>query len=177
MSDNQITVTTEVSQAQVTISASPVTVNETVHLVTVTENTQQVSVEYGSPGAEGTPGPPGVDGVGISATVTAGETIPGHRAIAIVGNQAFLADPTNLTHGLSTIGIVRDAISVGGMGTYYLIGEINGGSFTADTDLFIGVNGTLSDSPIALGAVWMKRVGTAKNSSVLVIEMDPTILL
>lgn len=174
MSENQITIVTEVSQAQITVSGYPVNINETTHSVTVTENTQQVSVAYGSPGAQG---PSGSPGTGSSGTVIAGETISGHRVIAIVGDEAFLADPTNLAHASTSIGVVRDTISIGNTGTYYLIGEINGGSFIPDTDYFVGLSGALSTSPIAIGAVWMKRIGTSKNSSTLVIDTDPTILL
>lgn len=177
MSDDQITIITELSQAQVTIAAQPVTISEIVHSVVVEESSNEISITHGSPGAAGAEGPQGADGAGASATVVAGEAISGHRVVVILGNQAYLADPTNLAHASSTIGVVRDAISVGNTGSYYLIGEINGGSFTSDTDLFVGLNGTLSTTPIAVGAVWMKRMGTAKSSSVLVIGMDPTILL
>jgi hypothetical protein len=174
MSDNQITVITEVSQAQVTVNAQPVTISETVHSVTVVESSNEISIAYGSPGAQG---PQGAPGSGATNSITAGENLSGHRIIAILNNLAYLADPTNLSHGLVTIGVVRDAVSVGNTAIYYLTGEVSGGAFTANTDYFVGLNGTLSTTPRAPGATWMKRIGTAISSSILVIDPDPVILL
>lgn len=174
MSDNQITIVTEVSQAQITIDGRPVTINETVYSVDVISSNNEVSVSYGSPGAQGSEGPVGV---GSSGTVIAGETIPGHKVIAILDNQAYLADPTNSSHGLVTIGVVRDAASVGNTVTYYITGEIAGGAFTANTDYFVGSGGSLSATPRAPGAVWMKRIGTSINTTTLVVEMDPSVLI
>lgn len=176
MSDNQITVVTEVSQAQITVDGRPVTINETVYSVDVISNSNEVSVSYGSPGAQGPEGPTGPGG-GSGATVIAGETISGHRAVAILGGLAYLADPTNPAHGLAIIGVVRDAASIGNSCTYYTAGEITGGSFVSDTDYFVGLLGTLSSTPSAVGATWMKRLGTTVSSSTLVLEFDPTILL
>ncbi len=180
MSNDQITVITEISQAQVsetdnsisvTVTDSPVSVTETVHSVTVLEASNEISIAYGSPGAQGAPG------TGAGGTVEAGENIPGHRVIVILNDLAFLADPTNLSHGLATLGIVRDAVSAGATITYYLAGEVNGGSFIANSNYFVGLGGVLSVNPVASGAVWMKRIGTAISSSVLVIDPDPVILL
>jgi len=127
--------------------------------------------------AVGAQGAAGADGVGLTASVVAGETLSGHKAIAIIGGLAYLADPTNLAHGKAAIGVIRDAIALGQTGTYFTSGEIDGGSFTVDQDYFVGASGALVTTPSINGAQWMKRLGTAKSASVFIVEMDPTILL
>lgn len=174
MSDNQIIIVTRDSQSLVETPGPSVSVQETVYYASVQENNQQVIVSYGSPGPQGPAGPPGS---GASSTIVAGETIPGHRVIVILNNLAYLADPTNTAHALATVGVVRDAATVGNSATYYLSGDLTGGAFSANTDYFVGLGGILTSTPRASGASWMKRIGTAISSTTLVIEMDPTVLI
>lgn len=173
MTENIVNIITEVSQVEVVVDGALVSTNQIEHLVSVISNQNEVTVSYGSPGPTGNTGEDG----GVYTT-TAGETIPGHRAVSIINNQAFLADPTNLSHGLATIGVVRDAASSGSTVNYRLIGELTGGSFSNPADYFIGALGTLVTSPVPIvGASWRKRVGTSISSSVLMVDMDDTVLL
>lgn len=109
--------------------------------------------------------------------ITAGETISGHMLLVSIDGLAYLADPTDLTHADAIIGVSKTAAGSGSAIEYIPFGDVAAGSFTQNQTYFAGLNGTLSTSPIAVGAAWMAKVGYAKSSTVLNVQIDPSIIL
>lgn len=109
--------------------------------------------------------------------ITTGETISGHMLIVSIGGLAYLADPTDLSHADAIIGVSKTAASAGGSIEYIAIGDLAAGSFTQNQTYFAGLNGTLSTDPIAVGAAWMAKIGYAKTSSILNVQIDPSVIL
>lgn len=172
MSDNNVTIIQDIKKVVVSPLQNNASSEGTDNNVTVSPEVSNFTIT-----CQGSPGLKGEDGVNNSFKALAGANLSGHRAVVIFNGQAYLADPTDASHGYTTLAIIRDSALLGEEVECFLSGEINGGSFTANTDYFVGLAGALSTTPRAPGAVWVRRIGTSKNTSVLIVDMDPLVLV
>lgn len=122
------------------------------------------------------PGPTGVAG-STAYVLTAGEVITAYRAVVLLGDMLYLADPTDLSHVGHFVGVARNSALVGEEVAVMYVGPLTGGSFTQDARYYLGLGGILSTSPTAVGALWRLFLGTAKDSSTLILTPGPPILL
>ncbi len=144
-----------------------------------------------TPGPRGLPGLPGRDGVGIigppgvpgvpgapgpssaSASIVATENIPAFVAVTTSGK---IADSGNLAHLGKVVGITTAAIVSGFSGSVQFIGELNNPAWTwtAGDSIFPNGVGLSSTAP---SSGWVKKLGTAKNPTTVIIELEESILL
>jgi hypothetical protein len=120
-------------------------------------------------------GPPGTGTGGGSET--AGTSISADTAVVLIGGLLYPANPTNLAHAGKVIGVASQSGLVGATINYQFAGEVAGGSWTQDSFYFVGLNGVLSTTPNASGAVWSQLIGYAKSSSVLVVNTGQPVAL
>ncbi len=120
-------------------------------------------------GPPGAPGPAGTSNVNIAAT----ENIPAFVAVTTSGK---IANSSNLAHLGKVVGISVAAIASGFSGAVQLIGELTNPAWAWTSGDSIFVNGAgLSASAPATG--WIKKLGTAKTPTTVIIELEESILL
>lgn len=131
----------------------------------------------GSVGPIGPPGVPGAAGVpgpsAANASIVATENIPAFVAVTTSGK---IADSGNLAHLGKVVGISTAAIANGFSGDVQFIGEMVNAlwAWTAGDSIFVNGAGL---SSIAPSTGWSKKMGTAKNATTIIIEMEDTVLL
>lgn len=135
--------------------------------------------EVGPQGPQGIQGPPGPSGGGEfqALKIVAGENISGHKALVSIGGLAYHADPTNIDHLNAVIGVANSSVTAGDEVQYLVFGGTSAASFIADSTYYVGADGMLSTDPAAPGAVWIQKIGRAKNSTTLLVELGPAIKL
>lgn len=121
-------------------------------------------------------GPPGPPGTGSLLLATCGTNISIGICVVLIDGQIFPGDPTNPSHaplfiGVSTeSGLTNQTIHVAQLGSITLSG-------LSETRYFIGLNGTLSTSPVAMDATWMRYIGTAESATQLILVSSVSVLL
>lgn len=149
------------------------------------EVVQQITTSTGVPlndtsvrsvGIQGPQGPAGPAG-SSELTGTAGDTISAHKLLVLRNGLLYPADPALESDSSKVVGISITAASVGNTVAYVNGGDVTAGSFTQDQRYYAGLAGALSTSPLALGAAWRKSIGIGKSSSVLSVNLAPSILL
>ena len=139
---------------------------------------QAIKVAGGPPGQEGPPGPEGPAGPGAGFVGTAGANLSGGIAAVEISGLIYPADPTDITHASRVVGITTGAASSGNPVNIAQAGELDGESYaSANAAMYIGLNGILSPTQEAPGAVWFMRVGTTKTTTSLIIVLQPPIQL
>lgn len=130
-------------------------------------------ISVGTQGPQGIQGPAGSGGGSSSAT--AGATIFSGRAVVIIDDLMYPADPTNTTHGAAVVGIANQSGIAGATLTYIGAGLISGlSSYTANLRYFIGLSGVLSTAAEAPGAVWTKLMGFSQTTTDFLVNMETT---
>jgi len=163
----------QVSLATVVETASPASVVvETSSTILVENSLTEAIVQntYSTPtvtvsqvGVQGPPGPPGTGGY---STVVAGEDISVYQVIAIGSDGlAYIADPTNVDDLGQVLGVAIQSASASGTLQYVSTGTILGGSWSEGEKYFVGLNGSLSTTPRAVGAQWLQFIGVGKTSN------------
>lgn len=125
----------------------------------------------GNVGPQGNSGATGLDGGLIS--IVAFENIPEFSVVTSTGRNA---DSSNLSHLNRVVGISTSAIDSGFSGQIREIGEIQNVGWSWIMGDVIYLNGT-SLSTIAPGSGFSQLIGTAKNSTTIIVELGETILL
>lgn len=131
----------------------------------------------GDKGDKGDSGEAGIDGTpGVSAgvvSITAAEDIPAYSAVTSTGRRA---DSSNTGHYGKVIGIVPLAISSGFSGIVAESGEVTNPAWTWTVGEILFLNGTdvANTSPVS---GFNQYLGTAKNSTTMVVKLDDPILL
>lgn len=180
MSDccNEVVVT-QVSLATVTETSSPTSITVEERSTTTVENdvTEAIvssvnsapSVTVSQVGTQGPPGPPGTGGY---SEVVAGEDISAYQVIVIGSDGlAYIADPTDINDFALTLGVAIQSASASGTLQYVSTGTISGGSWVEGERYFVGLNGSLSTTPRAIGAQWLQFIGVGKTSNSFNITM------
>jgi len=130
-------------------------------VIIVEESTPTITIS--GIGIQGPSGPPGTGGY---SETTAGESISVYQVIVQgVDGKAYIADPTNASHAGKVLGVAIQSATSNNSLQYIATGTINGGSWTPGTLYFIGLSGSLSSSPRAIGARWSQFIGTGKTST------------
>jgi len=135
----------------------------------------------GPPGLQGNIGPVGPQGIpgpaGSSQFIgIAGENINVYRAVVSIGGLIFHADPFNLLHAKFVVGISAQSTLLGNSLNVQQVGEISGGSFSADVRYLVGTNGALVGT-LPFGALWTKQVAIGLDATSLIVELEPSIVL
>lgn len=125
-------------------------------------------------GVQGPPGPPG-DGSGSQAL--AGETISAYGVVVLIGGLVYKANYTDSSHGSLVAGIATNSADPGSSVNICHSGIVEGGTFPADSLLYVGADGDLSATPLGVGATWKKRIGVSQGTDKIFIDMDPTIFV
>jgi hypothetical protein len=124
-----------------------------------------------------TVGTQGVPGTGSYLTVTAAESISAYQVVALVNGEAYVADPTDITHANRVIGLATQSATAGETLRVAQSGSVDGGIFVANSVYYVATNGNLSTTQLPVGAVWTKLMGVGKSSSVVIINMGETVYL
>lgn len=173
----------QVSQAVVVQTSSPEQLEiETTSATVVTNQLSNVEVSEATPitssvtisqvGTQGIPGPPGTGGY---SEIEAGESISIYQVIVSgVDGRGYIADPTDLDDIGSVLGVAISSATIGNTVQYVSTGTITGGSWTVGAKYFLGLNGSLSVTPRALGANWLQFIGVGKTATTFnIILGDP----
>lgn len=109
-------------------------------------------------------------------TVVAGQTLGGHRAIYVIGNQAFYADYQS-PFAVLTLGIITHAATEGEEVAVLTDGEITEPSWnwTPESVIYLGNNGMLTQVPPTTGA--LVELGIAVSAQRLFVRIQETIFL
>jgi len=128
----------------------------------------------GATGATGAQGPEGPAGIATATVnIVATEDIPAFVAVTTSGK---IADSGEFAHLGKVVGVAVAAIANGFSGSVQIIGELVNPAWTWASGDSIFVNGA-GLSAIAPSTGWSKKMGTAKNATTIIIEMEDTILL
>jgi len=148
----------------------------------VTVINQQASTRVLVPGATtiisvGTQGPPGPPGTGTTLTANTGASLAAFTVVVMVAGVLIAADPTNASHAPLFAGITLTSAAMGAPVNYIPLGQVDGISGLSQVRYYVGLNGSISTSVTAPGAVWQKSLGYGKSSSSLILMPGPSILL
>lgn len=127
------------------------------------------------PGPVGPTGPPGSASSVGTVQWTAGEVIGSPRVVMLdAGLAKLFSQGVEATIG-KAVAISRNSVVIGGLLTAVIAGELqSNGSFVTGQIYYAGASGSLTNSPPASGI--FLRVGTARNSDVLVVEFSEPIM-
>lgn len=135
-------------------------------------------VSVGAQGPAGPPGPPGPSGGALSAIASIDLETLGNAVVVLDSGELALADPTNVAHATLLLGVnVTTGLATTSV-DYITEGEIIGLSGLSRGSLyFLGLNGTLSTSPEAAGATWLRALGNANSATSFVLDKQFPVLL
>lgn len=120
-------------------------------------------------GALTTFGASGSDSVNLLAT----ETLPAFVVVTATGARA---DSSNLAHMRRVLGITRAAIANGFVGSVASDGEVVNPAWAWNRGDVLYLNGTdLSTTPAASG--FLQRIAVAQASTIVTMELEPSILI
>lgn len=128
----------------------------------------------GDKGAAGIDGPQGLPGaIGGVVSVTASTNIPAFSAITSAGDRA---DSSNILHFGKIIGITKTIVFSGFIVEICQIGELENLNWAWITgqEIFLNGNSLSSVSPIS---GFVQRLGIAKNSTTIIVELESPVLL
>jgi hypothetical protein len=147
---------------------------------TITIEPIEYKITIGRVGPQGARGPAGADGLsgGANLTGTAGGNISGHKVVRYDNaGLVQLADASILTHANKAVGITTGATTTGAEVTIQN-GDLmvhNGWSWTIDTPVFLGTNGSLTQS--TSGLAFTQVIGIANSATSITINIQPAIIL
>lgn len=123
------------------------------------------------------PGPQGKAGSSITTvTVTAGETISGHRAVRIANGIAWLADSSDLAQIGQVSGISATAAIVGTSVDIQVGGEMTEPTWAFNPGrIWVGTNGLLTQTPPAVG--FQQVIAQAISATHIIINIDSPFVL
>jgi hypothetical protein len=103
----------------------------------------------------------------------AGENLPAFVAVTSTGLRA---NSSTFAHFGKVIGIIIAAVNLGFSGDVTVIGEVQnlGWSWTAGDVIFLNGNSLASSAPVS---GFSQKIGTAKNSTTIVVELETPVLL
>jgi hypothetical protein len=106
-----------------------------------------------------------------------GENLSGHKAVAIVGGQAVLADYSNSAHRGLVRGITTGAIASGETARVQVYGPLRepGWSWTAGLPIYVGSNGALTQFAPTSG--WLQQIAVADTATQIFIDPQPVFVL
>jgi hypothetical protein len=108
----------------------------------------------------------------------AGETISAHKLVYINNLGKAMIATSNGTYDESRcVGIARNAVTSGNIGAFIAFGEVTDPIFTfpGGSDLFLGVNGSVTSTPPSSG--YLTQVGNSLGSNKILINITKTIVL
>lgn len=117
--------------------------------------------------------------VGTTDTVTATETVGGHRVIARISDTSFThADATVLSHHGCQVGISLNAANIGDPLEIRWRGEIEfgGWSWTPGEDIMLSEDGLMAHT-VPVGAAFSQRIAYALSATKIRIDIQEPILL
>lgn len=127
----------------------------------------------------GIPGPPGSGGV--SFVKIAAAAISGHRVVrAVNASQIAVASADDLSHANTILGITTNAAALGGNCNVVNQGFVTESSwaFVAGQNVFIGLNGALTQSPSVYPASLYQRViGIAVSPDTIFVDLGAVVEL
>lgn len=131
------------------------------NVVELTVLQSNVVYAIGKQGPQGPQGPAG----GSAVTYPAGETIPPARLLIIEGGEAFLFQPSDVTHQGRAYGISTASAATGANVTMQIGGEMEHASFTfaADSVLYCFNNGIIVDTDPDLAIMQLAGVSSGDN--------------
>ena len=133
--------------------------------------------KLGPVGPVGPQGPQGVPGAGNSFPGICGGQISSGCVVVLSDGLLYRADPTNLAHAPLVAGISSQSGNIGDTITVISAGDLDGESLTQGSRYYVGLNGSLSTTPIAVGAMWVQAVGIAQTNSMLLVKLNPSVTL
>lgn len=125
---------------------------------------------------QGPPGPEGPSGIG-TATFIAGETLGVLSVVVSLGGKLYKADPTNSNHLGKVVGVTLQSVSLNDTCKVAIIGTIVDGTWTSGATYWVGLNGTLSVTPRAVGASWFQKIGIAHTTGIFVVDKGVPIII
>lgn len=139
-----------------------------------------VSVLSRGQGLAGPAGPIGPAGPasGAGAEYIAGAVLSGHMGVTIdASGKAVYASAATLAHIQRFAGITLNAAALDALVTVQSSGLIEhaGWTWTADQPVYLGLNGTLVQTP-ALGSLYLLVVGKATSPTRLLVNVQPPIV-
>lgn len=115
----------------------------------------------------------------IAITLTAGANVNAFQAVSVhADGLAYPADASTLSDAGAVVGIALTSATTGNTLNIQQAGKFinNGYNFTPGVQTFLGLSGTLVDS-LPVGAVFQQPMGTAINSTSLLLEVGLPIIL
>jgi hypothetical protein len=127
-----------------------------------------------SEGPQGVVGPTAAD-----IEMPAGVALSALRAVRISAGLAFYVDNQTLSHAHTCIGLSFNAVAPNGAVVIKSSGflEDTNFAFLVDKPIYIGANGTLTQTPPQAPAVFLLRVGVAVSATKFFIKIERPILL
>lgn len=125
-------------------------------------------------GGQGPQGPPGQSSL---ITGVCGVDIAAGTVVISSSGMIFPADPTMAADAPLVVGISIEAKLTGQMISIAQLGEVALEGLAQGARYFVGSGGALSTTPLAFGASWMRYIGTALSSNVLILISSVSILL
>ena len=108
----------------------------------------------------------------LISNATASMIIPGHRAVIMAGDGSATLASASKSSMPGVTGISKNASDIGGSVQIVTSGEMesDGWNWVPGT-VFLGENGTLTQTPISSG--WLYAVGQALASSIMIVRPTP----
>ncbi len=159
------------SVVTVNVPQTTVAVEDPATLVEVTQ--VEVEVTVGTTGPQGPPGPAAPE---ADQTWTAAASVGGHKAVRTDAagqlRYASSADPAGLD---ATIGVTTGAIAAGDSGPVRTRGTLThaGWTWTPAAPIYVGVDGALTHTPPATGAVL--QIAVARTATEIFIAIQTPI--
>lgn len=139
----------------------------------------QAGLQIVGVGAQGPAGRDGTAGSGIETYIAAVD-LGGHRVIVTDANgKAIYADNTNPAHANMATKITLGAASTSFSIDAQIIGRITEPSWTwvVGGTIYVGANGTLTQTPPAIPAVFSKPIAVAETPTRVLLIQEPPIML
>lgn len=114
---------------------------------------------------------------GTMVEATAGDTLSGHKAVAIVSGEAVHADKDNAAHRGLVRGVTTGAVIDGEIALIQTYGPMLEPSWTwtPNQPIYCGTNGTLTQTVPTSG--WLQQIATADTATLIFIDPKPVIVL
>lgn len=113
----------------------------------------------------------------LSFDAVAGEAISAQKVVAIVNDLAYQADSSNLAHLNLVFGVATGGVLAGSAVTIQTYGlmEDNGWNWVAGSSVFLGTDGTLTQTAPTAG--FAQKIGMPLDPTTLFIEPQPPVVL
>lgn len=174
------TVTTQARTVTVTHTARSVAVSSAARVVAASQETRTVTairepravtVQLPQTVGAGSGGSPE-----NTITLTAAETLSGHRAIAVVGGQAVHADKDTPDHTGRVVGISLNAATLGDTVTVQTEDSLSHGGWSwTGRYVFVNSAGQLTDTRPVTG--FSQRIARVLNATTILIDIDDPVIL